>query len=632
MQKASLHHGHPPEECKHLIENAPSTKNYQDFSTKKNAVESLCRTGDVSAVEALERLLTDKRESYRLRWRAARSLGEIADQSSVDVLSEALNDENQVVRWEAVVALGKIGSPTAIGSLKKSISDESYCICRRAAQVLIELDGIPDPSLSNLEYLIKLLSSGDDRVKEAIIKIGAPALAALTTALEDDSFFIRRDVAQTLALFFHGIIENRPKSMNLDSCLARHNFSLKSIARLFDLRITMEKGLVKKVETTNFEVVSKKLHGIEILELPSLEVPGLELVRSWRKTEARPVDLENILSESGAVNLEVKGRTLTANLGKGYLAIKLGARSGDGDKLLIESIIQNYLDRHGMDLNLSSRFPHPIRTEKCGCNPFRLRGIPSDIKKDLKLSSDPLAICYLADDDYFRYLNDPSLTVDEMGEGLALCSRDLAKLTARGVIHTALIPLFHNREQINTRTDQGVYRWWAKVAGRLDRWRESCLFPNLRLSGLADFEHVEIRAATSPQDMQHLIGDQLLSISLVLGSCFRNRVEFDQKAISKILEDCFLTYYHEFTDTDSPIADCIDWDLLAFRMSEEMGEDKYMNAIIRGAGLHGENVKVSTGPHLGLFNGPFPVPELIRAIHITSLFAILEMQASVVAM
>ena len=625
MLQASLHHGYPPEECKHLVENDPSTKKNQDFSTKKNAVENLRRTGDVSAVEALERLLTDKSESYRLRWRAARALGEIADQSAVDVLSEALNDKNQVVRWEAVVALGEIGGPTAIVSLMKSISDESYCVRRRAAQVLIELDGIPQPSPFNLEYLIKLLGSGDDRVKDTIIKIGVPALATLTTALKDDSFFIRRDVAQTLALFFRMIIGDRPKAMDLDFCLARHNFSLKNIARLFDLRITREKSLVKKVETTNFEAVSKKLRGIEILELSSIEVPGLELLRSWRKTEAKPVDLENILSESGAVNLEVKGRTLTANLGKGYLAIKLGVRSGDGDKLLIESIIQDYLDRYGINLNLSSRFPHPFRTEKCGCYPFRLRGIPSDIKNELKLSSDPLAICYLADGDYFRFLNDPSLSVDEMGDGLAICSGDLAKLTARGVIHTALIPLFHNREQINTRTDQGVYRWWAKVAGRLDRWRESCLFPNLRLSGLADFEHVEIHSAISPEYLQHLIGDQLFSISLVLGSYFRNRGEFDQKAISKILKDCFLTYHHEFTDTDSPIDDCIDWDLLAFRVSEEMGGDKYMNAMIRGVGLHGENVEVSTGPHLGLFNGPFPVPELIRAIHITSLFAILEM-------
>jgi hypothetical protein len=142
---------------------------------------------------------------------------------------------------------------------------------------------------------------------------------------------------------------------------------------------------------------------------------------------------------------------------------------------------------------------------------------------------------------------------------------------------------------------------------------------------LADFEHVEIHSAIFPEDLQHLVGDQLLSISLVLGSYFRNRGEFDQKAISKILKDCFLTYHHEFTHKDSPIDDCIDWDHLAFRMSEEIEEDKYMNAIIRGGGLHGENVDASTGPHLGLFNGPFPLPELIRAIHITSLFTILEM-------
>jgi hypothetical protein len=163
------------------------------------------------------------------------------------------------------------------------------------------------------------------------------------------------------------------------------------------------------------------------------------------------------------------------------------------------------------------------------------------------------------------------------------------------------------------------------VAGRLDRWRESCQYPNLRLSGLADFEHVEIHSQISSKDLQHFIGNQLLSISLVLGSYFRNRGEFNQKAVSEILKDCFLNYYREFSNTNSLIDNCIDWDYLAFRMNEEMGGDKYMNAIIRGAGLHGENVEKSTGPHLGLFNGPFPLPELIRAIYIVSLFAILEM-------
>ncbi len=621
MLKASLDQKYPPEERG----NKPSTNENQDNSTKKNNIENLCRTGNVPAVKDLECLLADKSESYRLRWRAARALGKMADQSAIDVLSEALNDKNQVVRWEAVVALAKIGGPIAIRSIMKALSDESYCVRKRAAKILIELDGMPQPSPSNLEYLMKLLSSEDERVMETIVKIGTPALTTLTMALKDNSFFIRRDVAQTLALFIRGLIADRPREMDLAFCLARHNFSLKSVARLYDWRITQENNLVKKVETTNFETISKKLHGIKILELSSTDMPGLELPGPWREQEATPVDLEIILSETGAVNLEAKGRTLIASAGKRFLAIKLGLRHGDGEKLLTESIIQNYLDHHGIDLGLSSRIPHPLRIEKCACYPFRLGGIPSDIKKELKLSSDPLAICYLADGDYFRYLNDPTLSVDEMGNGLILCSRDLAKMTAMGVIHTALIPLFHNREQINTRTDRGAYRWWSRVAGRLDRWRESCQYPNIRLSGLADFEHIEIHPFISSEDLQHLIGDQLFSISLVLCSYFRNRGEFDQKATSKILKDCFLTYHHEFTHKNSPIDDCVDWDHLAVRMSEEMEEDKYMNAIIRGGGLHGENVDVSTGPHLGLFNGPFPLPELIRAIHIVSLFAILEM-------
>jgi len=605
--------------------NSSSTEENRDNIKEKNDIQILFKAGEVPSVMALRRLLSDESESFHLRWRAARALGEISDQSAVDVLSEASNDKNLAVRLEAVVALGKIGGPIAIKTLMNSLNDESYYVCRKAARFLIELDRIPQPYLSNLEYLMKLLSSGDERVMKAILKIGTPALPTLNIALKDDSFFIRRDAAQTLALFIRGIIADRPTGMDLALCLARHNFSLKNVAGLFDLRITREKNLVKKVETTNFEVISKELHGINILELSNSDMPSLGLVGPWKEAEAKTVDLEDILSEWGATNFEAKGRTLTANIGKDFLAIKLGVRPGDGEKLLTESIVQNYLYRYSMDLGLSSRFPHPLSAEKCERSPFRLSGIPYDIMKELELSSDPLAICYLADSEYFRYLNFSSLSIDEMGDGLVLCSRDLAKLTAMGVIHTALIPLFHNREQINTRIDQGLYQWWAKVAGRLDRWRESCLYPNLRLSGLADFEHVEIHSQISSEDLQHFIGNQLLSISLVLGSYFRNRGECNQKAASKILKDCFLNFHREFTHTDSLINDCIDWDHLAIRMCEEMEKDKYMNAIIRGGGLYGDNIEKSTGPHLGLFNGPFPLPELIRAIHIVSLFAILEM-------
>jgi hypothetical protein len=62
-------------------------------------------------------------------------------------------------------------------------------------------------------------------------------------------------------------------------------------------------------------------------------------------------------------------------------------------------------------------------------------------------------------------------------------------------------------------------------------------------------------------------------------------------------------------------------------MGEEMAGDRYMKAIVRG-GQSCQDRVVLSGPHLGMFNGSFPIPELIRAIHIASLFGVLEMFSS----
>jgi len=109
----------------------------------------------------------------------------------------------------------------------------------------------------------------------------------------------------------------------------------------------------------------------------------------------------------------------------------------------------------------------------------------------------------------------------------------------------------------------------------------------------------------------------------VLGSYFRERGEFDLQACSIALRDCFAEYHSKLAGTPSPLDDHIDWDRLAFRMSEEMAGDRYMKAILRG-GQCLQDREISSGPHLGMFNGPFPIPELIRAVHIASLFGVLE--------
>ena len=99
-----------------------------------------------------------------------------------------------------------------------------------------------------------------------------------------------------------------------------------------------------------------------------------------------------------------------------------------------------------------------------------------------------LAIAFVAHRDYFIYPNDGDADSGEVREILGRNAYLMGRLTARGIIHDAPIPLFHNRTQRMRRDDQGRYQWFR--AGRLDRWLDSCAFPNLGRSGLRDFEHL----------------------------------------------------------------------------------------------------------------------------------------------
>jgi hypothetical protein len=590
-----------------------------EFSGRKEA-SGVWSRGESASVEALERLLADRREDYRLRWRAARALGKAGGEASIGVLLEALGDDSLAVRLEAIAAIGKIGGPAAAKILRDSLKDLSYRVRSRAAKALIRLSEVPSPSPANIDLLIKLLSAEDERVMDALAEMGMAAYSPLVEAREGDSFLVRRDVSLALAALIRGLIEDRPQGESVHRSLAREHLSPQSLSQLYDLRVIRERELVKRVETTNFEKVSERLRGKGVINLWSQG--NLSQLRDLGRWEADSVHLESLLAERAIDQMEVRGRTLVIPQKGEHLAIKLSLRPGDDSRLRMESVMQSYLQEHGRELGLSGHLPQPMRPGKDGYL-FRLEGIPSETLGRLGLASDPIAICYRAHGDYFTYLNHPALTTTQICKGFRTCAGDLARLARAGIIHCSLIPLFHNREQINTRSDRGVYIWWSKLAGRLDRWRESCSYPNLRLSGIADFEHMEIHDSLPAVDLQHHIGDHLFSLALVLGSYFRGKGEFDQQALMGALRDCFATYYSRLTDRSQPLDEHIDWGQLAQRMGEEMAGDRYMKAILRG-GTSVQDMEVMSGPHLGMFNGPFPIPELIRAIHIASLFGVLE--------
>ncbi|MDM7911817.1 MAG: HEAT repeat domain-containing protein, partial [Methanotrichaceae archaeon] len=163
--------------------------------------------GSERTAEALEELLRNRQKDHRLRLLAARSLGRIGCKRSLKALIQALDDEYPSVRHEAIAALGELGDRGACAALTKLLDSKSRYVRGAAARSLIQILGVPAPEKENIGLLIKLLCSGDVRVKEALLRVGQPALTVLTAMLDSDSFSLRSLAAQTLALHVRRIVD-----------------------------------------------------------------------------------------------------------------------------------------------------------------------------------------------------------------------------------------------------------------------------------------------------------------------------------------------------------------------------------------------------------------------------------------
>ncbi len=286
---------------------------------------------------------------------------------------------------------------------------------------------------------------------------------------------------------------------------------------------------------------------------------------------------------------------------------------------------------------------------------FRITHIPLSPPDTVQKHPAAIAIAFLAHRDYFVYPNDHRIDGNAALEMLGRNAYLLAWLTAKGVIHDAPIPLFHNRTQRLRRGDQGRYQWFR--SGRLDRWLDSCAFPNLGLSGLRDFEHLETFRGGG-RDLYRHIGSHLLSLLLVAGSHFRARDKtkmgldekgqpvdardlFDRQMLEKMVREIFDGYFAGFTGTSSSPLLPVDLDRLVPRMVEEMGMDRHMTELLRrvdqnaltdseffaflnmrgydadrcdGLKRGEKDILITGGPHLGDFNRQISLPELIECV------------------
>ena len=349
------------------------------------------------------------------------------------------------------------------------------------------------------------------------------------------------------------------------------------------------------------------------------------------------------------------GRSLVFSLsGDSVFVIKLSRSNSDNAALNREALWMAYLQTVKHEFPTRFDIPTPCRFGEAYV--FRLTDFPDNLKNRVNMPMSS-AIAFTVHPDYFVYPNPlPDEETIDRNNFMEVMKRNaylLGKLASMGMVHTAPLPLFHNRLQRHRRTDGGYYEW--PRGGRLDRWLMSCRYPNLGRSGIRDFEHLEAISGASPR-VDRFVGNHLMSIVLIGASYFRNHdpecTGFDEKGfpvdmrhlfcpdlMQKLIEDSFNAYYEGFTGRKNGDRLPVDFDNFVLRLIDEFGVDRYMEEIFRVAdqqdmndvefnefllergvnrdtieglsrGL--EDITLLTGPHLGGFNQRISLPELIH--------------------
>jgi len=155
-----------------------------------NAARVLGEMGDANAVAPLiDVLKNDRNGSVRLY--AARALGELGEVSASKPLIESLREDRNVdVRVRAARALGRLGGKEVVIPLVEALNDENPQVCITATDALIEIGDIAADSL------IKSLDSAKVNVRcdatRALGEIGSKkAVSHIIKMLKDEWVNVR---------------------------------------------------------------------------------------------------------------------------------------------------------------------------------------------------------------------------------------------------------------------------------------------------------------------------------------------------------------------------------------------------------------------------------------------------------
>ena len=441
------------------------------------------------------------------------------------------------------------------------------------------------------------------------------------------------------------------------------------------LKTTPDPGLAGQAKNSLIQILHQKNEkpfraAAEALGTLPLKIKGPVLKAEPDWENSRPsisgISWQTLIQKSGfnndssALPFEWKGRNLIvySNDPDRVLVIKMARPKEDPAMLAKEGLWMDFLAKNRLEsTGPDDRFRIPEPLCFAGGFVFRLKDLPAEIPVNAAIDSQYTGIAFITSSEYFCYPNEHSpdrlLPVEIFYEIITRSAMLLGELAAAGIIHTAPIPLFHNRVQRHRRDDGGLYQW--PKGGRLDRWLSSCQFPNIGKTGIRDFEHF-LSFNGSSRKLYEYIGSHIFSLVLICGSYFRNIDEqitgldacghpvdarhlFDQQFLEKTVTGIFTNYYKGFTGSDFFEPFPVDIDHLTERLIDEMGVDRHMEEILRVAEQNIMNdldffeflssrgytakqistlekgkadITILTGPHLGGFNQPISTPELIE--------------------
>ncbi len=360
------------------------------------------------------------------------------------------------------------------------------------------------------------------------------------------------------------------------------------------------------------------------------------------------------------------GRTLRFQMADNTIGCIKFASSADNIKLLdLEVQWLLYLNESVDFKKESFHIPSPFfMADHCL---FKLNDLPGSLEQGNDLCKVYPAIIFITVQEYYRYPNEGfkgELTLESVSEIYTRNARLMGLFISKGIIHTAIIPLFHNRAQQRRREDHGVYLW--EHGGRLDQWLKSCQYPNFAASGLRDFEH--LISIKNSRGLRHYLGEHVLGFFLLLGSTFRNLEPhcggwdesgdpydlthlFDADYFYQTIQQILMNYFNAITDKSFEChKKMLKMDLIS-KLIMAMGKDTHMEETLRVEDQKNMNhelfyeflltrgydktklkslikdktdIILKSGPHLGGFNQVISVPEIIELLFTFSSICVAE--------